>query len=67
MVIVDHGAGDLTVSGYLDEALVAAGDSVAPGQPIGTVGETGSASGPGLYFEIRHEGKPVDPGLWLEK
>jgi septal ring factor EnvC (AmiA/AmiB activator) len=67
MVIVDHGAGDLTVSGYLDEALVAAGESVAPGQPIGTVGETGSASGPGLYFEIRHEGKPVDPGLWLEK
>jgi septal ring factor EnvC (AmiA/AmiB activator) len=67
MVIVDHGAGDLSVSGYLDEALVAAGDSVALGQPIGSVGETGSASGPGLYFEIRHEGKPVDPGLWLEK
>jgi len=67
MVIVDHGAGDLSVSGYLDEALVAAGDSVALGQPIGTVGETGSASGPGLYFEIRHDGRPVDPALWLEK
>lgn len=67
MVIVDHGAGDLSVSGYLDEVLVAAGDSVAPGQPIGAVGETGSASGPGLYFEIRHEGKAVDPTLWLEK
>jgi len=67
MVIVDHGAGDLSVSGYLDEALVAAGDSVALGQPIGSVGETGSASGPGLYFEIRHDGKAVDPALWLEK
>ena len=67
MVIVDHGGGDLSVSGYLDEALVAAGDSVALGQPIGSVGETGSASGPGLYFEIRHDGKAVDPALWLEK
>jgi septal ring factor EnvC (AmiA/AmiB activator) len=67
MVIVDHGAGDLSVSGYLDEVHVAAGDSVALGQPIGSVGETGSASGPGLYFEIRHDGKAVDPALWLEK
>lgn len=67
MVIVDHGAGDLSVSGYLDEVLVAAGDSVAAGQPIGAVGETGSASGPGLYFEIRHDGKAVDPALWLAK
>lgn len=67
MVIVDHGAGDLSVSGYLDEVHVAAGDSVALGQPIGSVGETGSASGPGLYFEIRHDGKAVDPALWLAK
>ena len=52
MVILDHGSGDLSVSGYLDEVKVAAGDSVAAGQPIGSVGETGSSSGPGLYFEI---------------
>jgi septal ring factor EnvC (AmiA/AmiB activator) len=67
MVIVDHGGGDLSVSGYLDEVHVAAGDSVAAGQPIGAVGETGSASGPGLYFEIRHDGKAVDPTVWLAK
>ncbi len=67
MVILDHGSGDLSVSGYLDAVHVAAGDSVALGQPIGSVGETGSASGPGLYFEIRHDGKAVDPALWLEK
>ncbi|MEX2206703.1 MAG: peptidoglycan DD-metalloendopeptidase family protein [Myxococcota bacterium] len=67
MVIVDHGGGDLSVSGYLDETVVAAGDSVALRQPIGSVGETGSASGPGLYFEIRHDGKAVDPALWLDK
>jgi len=67
MVILDHGGGDLSVSGYLDEVHVAAGDRVAAGQPIGSVGETGSASGPGLYFEIRHDGKAVDPQLWLAK
>ncbi|HTO69866.1 MAG TPA: peptidoglycan DD-metalloendopeptidase family protein [Myxococcota bacterium] len=67
MVILDHGAGDLSVSGYLDEVRVSAGDSVAAGQPIGTVGETGSSSGPGLYFEIRHDGKAVDPTLWLAR
>jgi septal ring factor EnvC (AmiA/AmiB activator) len=67
MVILDHGGGDLTVSGYLDEVHVAAGDSVEGGRPIGSVGETGSASGPGLYFEIRHDGKAVDPLLWLAK
>ncbi len=67
MVIVDHGSGDLSVSGYLDEIHVVAGDSVEGGQPIGSVGETGSASGPGLYFEIRHDGKAVDPQLWLAK
>ena len=67
MVILDHGNGDLSVSGYLEEIRVAAGDSVAAGQPIGSVGETGSSSGPGLYFEIRHEGKAVDPQLWLAK
>ncbi|MFI5316676.1 MAG: murein hydrolase activator EnvC family protein [Myxococcota bacterium] len=67
MIILDHGSGDLSVSGYLDEVHVAAGDSVAAGQPIGSVGETGSASGPGLYFEIRHDGKAVDPLLWLAK
>ena len=67
MVILDHGGGDLTVSGYLEEVHVAAGDSVEGGQPIGSVGETGSASGPGLYFEIRHDGKAVDPLLWLAK
>ncbi len=67
MVILDHGSGDLSVSGYLDEIRVAAGDRVAAGQPIGSVGETGSSSGPGLYFEIRHDGKAVDPQLWLAK
>jgi septal ring factor EnvC (AmiA/AmiB activator) len=65
MVIVDHGGDDLTVLGYLDALSVEKGDMVRAGQEIGTVGETGSLSGAGLYFEIRAAGKPVDPQSWL--
>ncbi|MEE2703700.1 MAG: peptidoglycan DD-metalloendopeptidase family protein [Myxococcota bacterium] len=65
IVILDHGAESVTVSGYLEDSLVKAGDGVATGAVIGTVGETGSLSGPGLYFEIRSGGAPVDPETWL--
>jgi septal ring factor EnvC (AmiA/AmiB activator) len=66
MAIVDHGAGFLTVLGYLDALSVKKGDMVRAGQEIGTVGETGSISGAGLYFEVRVNGKPVDPATWLQ-
>ena len=65
IVILDHGRGHLTVSGYLDELDVSANDLVNAGQQIGTVGQTGAVSSPGLYFEIRQDGKAVDPELWL--
>jgi septal ring factor EnvC (AmiA/AmiB activator) len=65
IVILDHGADIVSVSGYLDERTVEAGSIVKRGQVIGRVGESGSLSGPGLYFEIRHNGKPVDPKGWF--
>jgi septal ring factor EnvC (AmiA/AmiB activator) len=65
MVIVDHGARSVSVSAYLEELKAAAGDEVRSGQEIGSVGQTGSISDPGLYFEIRQNGKPVDPQAWL--
>ncbi len=67
MIICDHGGDDLTVLGYLEELLVERGEVVRAGQEIGTVGETGSLSGPGLYFEVRRDGKPVDPEPWLRR
>ena len=48
-----------------DTVRVEAGASVAPGEPIGTVGDTGSLSGPRLYFEIREGSEAVDPLRWL--
>jgi septal ring factor EnvC (AmiA/AmiB activator) len=65
IVILEHGEQDVTVSGYLEEVTVGSGVNVAFDDVIGRVGETGSLSGPGLYFELRHAGKPVDPALWL--
>ncbi len=66
IVIVDHGDAYFTVSGHLDEVFVEVGDIVASGDTLGTVGETGSLSGPGLYFELRQAGSPMDPMEWLE-
>ena len=65
LVILDHGDRFYTVSGHLGDILVQVDDEVAAGQVIGTVGDTGSLAGPGLYFEIRAGGDAVDPVAWL--
>jgi septal ring factor EnvC (AmiA/AmiB activator) len=65
LVILDHGEQYFTVSGHLAELGVEVGSEVEAGDVIGTVGDTGSLSGPRLYFEIRHAGKPQDPLGWL--
>ncbi|RIK91552.1 MAG: hypothetical protein DCC71_25080, partial [Proteobacteria bacterium] len=65
MVILDHGDRFYSVSGHLDALRVENGASVAAGEVIGTVGDTGSLSGPRLYFEIREGSQAVDPLRWL--
>ncbi len=65
MVILDHGSGYYTVSGHLGELRVGVGDPVERGAEIGTVGDSGSLSGPRLYFEIRHGAEALDPVEWL--
>ena len=65
LVIVDHGDEYFSVSGHLDEVFVQVGDVVSEGDTLGSVGETGSLSGPSLYFEIRHGSQPEDPAGWF--
>jgi septal ring factor EnvC (AmiA/AmiB activator) len=65
LVIIDHGSDDFSLYGYLGAAAVAAGQDVPTGAELGQVGN--SPAGPAaLYFEMRIDGRAVDPVQWLE-
>jgi len=66
MVIIDHGGKNHTLYAHLAEARVRPGQHVSAGDVVGTVGASG-VDGPGLYFEIRSQGKPQDPQEWLAR
>lgn len=58
---VDHGGGVVTAYAHLRRFLVKPGDVVVAGQAIGHMGATGRTTGPHLHFEVRLDGRPVDP------
>jgi murein DD-endopeptidase MepM/ murein hydrolase activator NlpD len=60
-ILIDHGAGWQTLYGQLSRIEVKQGDCVAAAAPIGKVGSTGLSSGPHLHYEVRRDGKPIDP------
>lgn len=66
LVLIDHLDGYYSLYGHLSEFLVSVGYEVVKGRIIGRVGESGSLSGPILHFELRKDGKPVDPLAYLE-
>jgi len=61
MVVIDHGAGLATLYAHASKLLVETDDPVAPGEPIAEVGQSGNARGAHLHFEVRRNGRPVDP------
>ncbi|HRE85045.1 MAG TPA: peptidoglycan DD-metalloendopeptidase family protein, partial [Accumulibacter sp.] len=65
LLIVDHGSDYLSVYANNDSLLKQVGDDVRGGESIATVGNTGGNPESGLYFEIRHDGKPLDPLAWV--
>ncbi len=67
LVIVDHGEGYMTLYGYNETVLKNAGDWVAPGDVIATVGDSGGQQQTGLYFELRRGTRPVDPRQWVTR
>jgi len=67
LLIIDHGAGVFSLMAHLDRLEKALGDSVAAGEEVGTVGDSGSLKGPYLYFELRDGQKPLDPERWLSR
>jgi septal ring factor EnvC (AmiA/AmiB activator) len=67
LLILDHGGGWMSLYAFNDALLKNAGDAVGAGEAIATVGSSGGQGRPALYFELRHDGQPADPGTWLKK
>ena len=65
IVILEHEDDYFTLYGHLDNVAVSAGDSVALGENVGTVGDSGGHDKTGLYFEVRKGTEPLDPRDWL--
>ncbi|MDY0163480.1 peptidoglycan DD-metalloendopeptidase family protein [Desulfobotulus sp.] len=66
MIIIDHGDHYYSVYAHAEELFKKTGDGVERNEVIATVGDAGSLSGSMLHFEIRQQGKPVDPMLWVK-
>jgi septal ring factor EnvC (AmiA/AmiB activator) len=66
LLIVDHGEDYLTVYGNNDALLKQVGETVAAGEPLAIVGASGGGEETGLYFEVRHLGRPLDPLGWAK-
>jgi septal ring factor EnvC (AmiA/AmiB activator) len=64
-VIVQHGGGDYSVYASLDAANVRKGASIRKGDVVGSVGVSDPDLRPHLHFEIRPQGRAVDPESWL--
>jgi murein hydrolase activator len=67
LMIVDHGDDFMTLYAFNQSLYKKKGDWVQAGEVIAAVGQSGGRSQPALYFEIRKQGKPVDPLLWAAK
>jgi murein hydrolase activator len=66
MVVVDHGAKHHSLYAQLAEIAVVQGQEVAAGTVLGTA-DPGGPDGPGVYFEMRYQGRPEDPLDWLRR
>ncbi len=67
MTIIDHGDGYMTLYGHSSSLFTAPGDWVQAGETIAVAGRTGGTDDPAVYFEVRQNGKPVNPRSWLGK
>lgn len=65
--MIDHGGGLQTLYGHASRIIVRAGQEVRPSEVIGHTGSSGRSSGPHLHFEVRKEGRPVDPLQYVKQ
>ena len=67
LLVLDHGENVLSLYAYNDRLVGRKGETVDNGQLIAHAGSSGGRPQPGLYFEIRRNGKPEDPVRWLSR
>jgi septal ring factor EnvC (AmiA/AmiB activator) len=67
MIVIDHGERYYTIYAHLSEMFKKDGDPVKRGEILGLVGDSDSLAGAGLYFEMRKDGRSVDPVPWFRK
>jgi murein DD-endopeptidase MepM/ murein hydrolase activator NlpD len=65
LVEINHGDGYVTRYGHHESLLVATGEIVKKGQPIGVMGSTGRSTGPHVHFEVLKHGRHVDPARYV--
>ena len=65
LMIIEHGDGYMSLYGHNQDLLKDVGEWVAPDETIAHVGDSGGRAAAGLYFEIRKNGEPVNPGKWI--
>ena len=67
LLIVDHGGGYMSLYGNNESLLKQIGEKIQSGETVASVGSSGGALESGVYFELRHEGKPFDPLKWVAR
>lgn len=67
LMIIDHGDGYMSLYGYNQTLYKSVGDWVKAGDIVAAVGSSGGQEQSGLYFEIRHNGKPANPAQWCRR
>ena len=67
LIIIDHDDGYMSLYGHNQSLYKQTGEWVEAGDLIATVGNSGGNARPGLYFEVRKQGKPLNPAKWCTK
>lgn len=67
VVMIDHGNRLITLYGNCNEIYVSNGDTVEAGEAIGIAGKDGEEQTRSLYFEVRDNGRAIDPAKWLDE
>ncbi len=66
MLILDHGDGYMTLYGHNQSLAKQSGDLVSTNEVVAVLGDSGGQTEPGVYFAMRHKGKPVNPSKWFK-